>query len=435
MAIVISLAAIILTLLNPVDRLQDTKATKGIANSNDLEKALKTYILEHQGVLPSSMSVLSEGYHDICNSGYSSGCVDLSTDLVPGYLALMPKDPAGSTTEYTGYKLKFNPNTKQIDIFTDAEYEVIAAGLIPENWFDTGFAYRNSLTISNSSGSTQTNYQVLVSLNTQSLVTATKMKSDCSDIRFSDDVGVELSYWVESGCNTSSTRVWVKISSIPTSGATVYIYYGNPSAIASSSINNTFISSSMAHFYGTCNNATYCGYLDSHAEADYVRSNMAVTSTSLVTSINDNTGTDFFFRRYRFLFKPAETGTYYFSVDSDDASELNLFPGDGYGGGYNTAHPFGAHTALSYWYGGHGSGTCGVSSTIGSLSATANQGYWVDYLMNEWDGGQFASLCIRRPSSGTYFNVNTTDFPGQLFARKYTSGAEPSATLGSEEDI
>jgi len=68
------------------------------------------------------------------------------------------------------------------------------------------------------------------------------MRSDCGDIRFTDANGNPLNYWIESGCNTANTVIWVKVPSIPANGqVTVYMYYGNPNALSESNPNNVFI--------------------------------------------------------------------------------------------------------------------------------------------------------------------------------------------------
>ncbi|MEM2974451.1 MAG: DUF2341 domain-containing protein, partial [Candidatus Micrarchaeia archaeon] len=78
------------------------------------------------------------------------------------------------------------------------------------------------------------NFQVKITVNTASLISAGKMKSDCSDVRFYLG-NTKLSYWLESGCNTANTIFWVKVPSIPADGkATIGMYYGN-SALASES--------------------------------------------------------------------------------------------------------------------------------------------------------------------------------------------------------
>jgi len=107
-----------------------------------------------------------------------------------------------------------------------------------------GFKYRKPITINNTQNTnTLTDYQVLVTLDTASLISAGKMRSDCGDIRFTDSDGVtNLNYWLESGCNTTSTKIWVKVPLIPANSTkTIYVYYGNPSATSLSSVVNTFI--------------------------------------------------------------------------------------------------------------------------------------------------------------------------------------------------
>lgn len=87
-----------------------------------------------------------------------------------------------------------------------------------------------------------TNYQILITTDTASLISAGKMKSDCGDIAFTDnDAVTDISYWLESGCNSASTKLWVKVPSIPSSSSTIYMYYGNPSATSSSNIRTTFM--------------------------------------------------------------------------------------------------------------------------------------------------------------------------------------------------
>lgn len=103
------------------------------------------------------------------------------------------------------------------------------------------FNYTRPITISYS-GSSLTDYQVNFTMDTASLISAGKMRSDCADINITDsDKSTPLSYWLEGGCNTVSTKLWVKVPSIPDGGKDIHVYYGNPGASAnSSSINNTF---------------------------------------------------------------------------------------------------------------------------------------------------------------------------------------------------
>jgi len=107
----------------------------------------------------------------------------------------------------------------------------------------SGWLYRRAITINNTQNSDNlADYQVNVTINTLNLISAGKMRSDCGDIRFIDsDDQTQLSYWIESGCNSASTRIWVKVPSIPASSTkTIYLYYGNPSATSQSNGTNTF---------------------------------------------------------------------------------------------------------------------------------------------------------------------------------------------------
>jgi hypothetical protein len=83
----------------------------------------------------------------------------------------------------------------------------------------------------NNNGAALTNYPVLVTLNTQALIAGGKLRSDAGDLRFETSLGsgVYYSHWIESGLNTSETRVWVKVPTVPaTSAITIYLRHGNP---------------------------------------------------------------------------------------------------------------------------------------------------------------------------------------------------------------
>jgi hypothetical protein len=113
-----------------------------------------------------------------------------------------------------------------------------------QNVWLKGWQYRKPITINNTQNSnTLTNYQVLVTLDTQSLISAGKMQPYCNDTRFTDSDGnTLLSYWIESGCNTTSTKFWVNVTNIPASSTkTIYVYYGNSSATSASNGTATFV--------------------------------------------------------------------------------------------------------------------------------------------------------------------------------------------------
>ncbi|MCD6418074.1 DUF2341 domain-containing protein [bacterium] len=107
-----------------------------------------------------------------------------------------------------------------------------------------GWDYRVPITIDNTSNSNDlSDYQVLIVFDSQTLISEGKMRQDCGDIRFTDSDGVtKLSYWIEGGCNTNKTKVWVKVPLIPANSMkTIYMYYGNLSASSKSDGKSTFV--------------------------------------------------------------------------------------------------------------------------------------------------------------------------------------------------
>jgi hypothetical protein len=105
-------------------------------------------------------------------------------------------------------------------------------------WFDLGWKYRKPVTIDNTAGpSALKDYQLMIPLNTQELISAGKMRSDCGDARFTDSDGTtELNYSMEDKSN-----FWVRVPNIPSGSTTViYFYYGNLTASSASNATNTF---------------------------------------------------------------------------------------------------------------------------------------------------------------------------------------------------
>jgi N-acetylneuraminic acid mutarotase len=106
------------------------------------------------------------------------------------------------------------------------------------SWWNLDWKYRKSITISDTSNTALSNFQVKL---TVEYVTS-KMKSDFSDLRFiAYDQTTSLSYWIQSYTASISATVWVKIPTIPASGSTIiYMYYNNPTATDAGNPNTLF---------------------------------------------------------------------------------------------------------------------------------------------------------------------------------------------------
>jgi Domain of unknown function (DUF2341) len=103
------------------------------------------------------------------------------------------------------------------------------------------WSFRNPVTITNTSGSALTNFQVKITLG--SSFDFTKAKSDGSDVRMTADDGTtQIPFWIENWNAASQTAsIWVQVPSVPTTGATIYLYYGNPGAASASNGDATFL--------------------------------------------------------------------------------------------------------------------------------------------------------------------------------------------------
>ena len=93
----------------------------------------------------------------------------------------------------------------------------------------THYAYRQSVAVTGVTGT----YNVELVVNTEALIAAGKMRSDCADSLFLVSANdTPLSYWIEprgtnSGCGSATTRYWVQVSD--SNGFSMY--YGNPKPV------------------------------------------------------------------------------------------------------------------------------------------------------------------------------------------------------------
>lgn len=121
-------------------------------------------------------------------------------------------------------------------------YLAMSVGASGINVWETNWQWRMPVQITENSGNALSNYQVLITVDTASLISVGKMRADCGDIRFIDTTDSELAYWLEKGCNTADTKIWVKVPSIPASSTeTIYMYYGNLSVSSMSNGSRVFL--------------------------------------------------------------------------------------------------------------------------------------------------------------------------------------------------
>ncbi|UOA10214.1 DUF2341 domain-containing protein [Methylobacter sp. S3L5C] len=112
--------------------------------------------------------------------------------------------------------------------------------LVSGNWLDPAWIDRSVVTINSSSAIELSNFQVQVKLD--STFDFSKVKSDGSDIRFTLGDGVtQIPFWIETwDVGNRKASLWIKVPTVPITGTTLYMYYGNLAATGASSGANTF---------------------------------------------------------------------------------------------------------------------------------------------------------------------------------------------------
>jgi hypothetical protein len=113
-------------------------------------------------------------------------------------------------------------------------------------WWHPDWGYRKQIIIQENSGRNLSDFQLLLTIDTTSLINEGRMRGDCGDLRFTHydqatGEEVEIPYYLESGCNSANTNVWIKIPFLPKLGVlTAYMYYGNPEATSKSNPDSVF---------------------------------------------------------------------------------------------------------------------------------------------------------------------------------------------------
>lgn len=85
-------------------------------------------------------------------------------------------------------------------------------------------------------------YSLLLSIDTESLISAGNMNEDCSDIRFTDTSFNFIPYYLEQAtCNSEDTKIWIRVN-LPSQfkNETVYMYYSKSSLESRSNIKEVF---------------------------------------------------------------------------------------------------------------------------------------------------------------------------------------------------
>jgi Domain of unknown function (DUF2341) len=120
------------------------------------------------------------------------------------------------------------------DVSFDARRETGGMGDGGEQkWWNSSWRYSVPCYINTTAPSALIDFPAHCIVDTQSLISATKMGSLCQDLRVvNGSQDTALDYEIENGtCNTAKTVVWIRVPSTSAAGVdTIFLFYGNPTA-------------------------------------------------------------------------------------------------------------------------------------------------------------------------------------------------------------
>lgn len=228
--------------------------------------------------------------------------------------------PRLTTTERDGIAspatglLIYNTDCNRFQYWTGSGW--VSLALQASSWCPgSSWPYRLPITISNPNAFPLQNFQVPLLLNTAALVGAGKMQASGADMRFYDATCTLLPHWVESGINTASTRIFVRVPLIPAGGnATIYLYYGNPAAANTASASAVF--DFWEDFNGTLGQFTPClnpSYTLTGGILAYAGGGAFGLLSALPYALNNSSGTNTTgaFLEARVRYAPTNTGSTY----------------------------------------------------------------------------------------------------------------------------
>jgi len=303
----------------------------------------------------------------------------------------------------------------------------------------TAWKYEIPIIITNTTFAKLNDYQVKLTVNTSSAISAGKMSSTGDDIRFADSATcTNIPYWIESGINTSSTVIWIKLPVLPASSSKVIkMLYGNSSAAAASNGDSTFLI--FDNFSGSKLDSTKWNTYGTNST--YSTSNGILT---LVAGANSNIGSRIFVSS-KTLNSPiiveaniTSINGYYTHLGTLNASGFSgytLFYADN-SAGSNA----GMHTGQSY--------SNGPSFSTNFISSNSNpgtvKGIWsttwssTSSLSGSWPGGAFSNTVSGFNLNSTVqltFGLDWTSIASVSFdwvrAREYAA-SEPTIQMGTE---
>ncbi len=100
----------------------------------------------------------------------------------------------------------------------------VGSGKVNMNYW----TYKKSINITNNQGRISS-YQTLLTLNL-SVFNYSHTGDNGNDLRFLDEEGRELAYWIEQWDPNGQSNIWINMTDMPTGTTRIWMHYGNPTA-------------------------------------------------------------------------------------------------------------------------------------------------------------------------------------------------------------
>ncbi|MDD5528096.1 MAG: DUF2341 domain-containing protein [Patescibacteria group bacterium] len=165
---------------------------------------------------------------------------------------------APGQVKYFKAVIGFQPNSEG-EFYIEAVGNNDGYGLL-DPWWNSGWNYRLPITIDNTGNAgTLADHQLYLEISSSTSRDFWRnIKADGSDIRFTNSSQTtELPYWIQSfDYAASSTKIWIKVDSIPAATTSkIYLYYGNSGASSASDQFAPFTYSSLQNIFYTASSS------------------------------------------------------------------------------------------------------------------------------------------------------------------------------------
>jgi len=309
--------------------------------------------------------------------------------------------------------------------------------------------YKRTISVSNSSGANADQITVRATINTQTLISAGKMSSDCSDIRMYGAT-TKFNHWVaDNTCNTASTDIYVLVPSLPNGGIDLTMYYGDIGLTNESNGVTTF-----PIYFEDFSRGTLGSHPQSHVTSSYVagrdNSNYSVSggyykqnggsgytgNGQAVINLDSNLTHGNFIITTKWSYSSVGSGLF------QGGGIVAQSPSGGRNGPwhYSTASTYHNYTYINgsgAWIKNSGGVTTGVNYHVDVEFSSSK--VWEKCFRNcSWNRGRTGSTTLGSSDSsrtvkyGASYSGYVSQYDYVLY-RRIPSNGDPSVTVGSEE--